>query len=273
MAAELRTAVDKAERDLSFTEIRAPVDGVVGNKAVEVGTYVQPGTRLAALVPLDQRACRRQLQGDAARRPEARPEGAISGRCLPRRRHSTARSRASRRPPARCSACCRPRTPPATSPRSCSACPVRITVAPTCAQQGLLRPGLSVVVDVDTRTSADAPRLASLKSQRPWPQRLPSTQGPAPAGREAGAARTGAGSSPSLHGLRHVHGDPGHPDRLGLAGRDPGRPVAPSSDEISWVQTGYLIAEVIMIPLSGTLSRVLSTRVAVHDLGGRLHAA
>ncbi|KAA2235193.1 DHA2 family efflux MFS transporter permease subunit [Salinarimonas soli] len=34
-----------------------------------------------------------------------------------------------------------------------------------------------------------------------------------------------------------------------------------SADEISWVQTSYLIAEVIMIPLSGTLSRVLSTRV------------
>ena len=32
-------------------------------------------------------------------------------------------------------------------------------------------------------------------------------------------------------------------------------------DEISWVQTSYLIAEVIMIPLSGTLARVLSTRV------------
>lgn len=33
------------------------------------------------------------------------------------------------------------------------------------------------------------------------------------------------------------------------------------SDEISWVQTAYLIAEVIMIPLSGTLARILSTRV------------
>src|ERR1051325_11046008 len=32
------------------------------------------------------------------------------------------------------------------------------------------------------------------------------------------------------------------------------------SDEIGWVQTAYLIAEVIMIPLSGTLARVLSTR-------------
>ncbi len=32
-------------------------------------------------------------------------------------------------------------------------------------------------------------------------------------------------------------------------------------DEISWVQTSYLIAEVIMIPLSGFLGRVLSTRI------------
>lgn len=33
-----------------------------------------------------------------------------------------------------------------------------------------------------------------------------------------------------------------------------------SSDEISWVQTSYLIAEVVMIPLSGFLGRMMSTR-------------
>jgi DHA2 family multidrug resistance protein len=37
--------------------------------------------------------------------------------------------------------------------------------------------------------------------------------------------------------------------------------LSASADEISWVQTSYLIAEVIMIPLSGFLSRLLSTRV------------
>src|SRR5213592_2052953 len=36
--------------------------------------------------------------------------------------------------------------------------------------------------------------------------------------------------------------------------------LAASSDEISWVQTAYLIAEVVMIPLSGFLSRAFSTR-------------
>ena len=37
--------------------------------------------------------------------------------------------------------------------------------------------------------------------------------------------------------------------------------LSASSDEVTWVQTSYLVAEVIMIPLSGFLSRVVSTRV------------
>ena len=37
--------------------------------------------------------------------------------------------------------------------------------------------------------------------------------------------------------------------------------LAASPDEASWVQTSYLIAEIVMIPLSGFLSRLLSTRV------------
>ena len=37
--------------------------------------------------------------------------------------------------------------------------------------------------------------------------------------------------------------------------------LSASADEITWVQTSYLVAEVIMIPLSGYLSRALSTRV------------
>ena len=37
--------------------------------------------------------------------------------------------------------------------------------------------------------------------------------------------------------------------------------LSASAEEISWVQTSYLIAEVVMIPLSGYLSRLLSTRI------------
>ena len=37
--------------------------------------------------------------------------------------------------------------------------------------------------------------------------------------------------------------------------------LSATADEASWVQTSYLIAEVVMIPLSGFLTRLLSTRV------------
>jgi DHA2 family multidrug resistance protein len=36
--------------------------------------------------------------------------------------------------------------------------------------------------------------------------------------------------------------------------------VSASADEVSWVQTAYLIAEVVMIPLSGWMAKVFSTR-------------
>ncbi|TFU03390.1 DHA2 family efflux MFS transporter permease subunit [Polymorphobacter arshaanensis] len=36
--------------------------------------------------------------------------------------------------------------------------------------------------------------------------------------------------------------------------------LAASADEISWVQTSYLVSEVVMIPLSGFLARALSTK-------------
>ena len=37
--------------------------------------------------------------------------------------------------------------------------------------------------------------------------------------------------------------------------------LSAAPEEIAWVQTSYLIAEVIMIPLSGFLARALSTRI------------
>ncbi len=44
----------QAQLDLSHTEIRAPFDGVVGNKTVTVGDYLVPGAQIMAVVPLGQ---------------------------------------------------------------------------------------------------------------------------------------------------------------------------------------------------------------------------
>ena len=51
--AELQTSLAKAERDLDFTSVRAPVDGVFSNRLVSTGDFIQAGQRLGNVVPLD----------------------------------------------------------------------------------------------------------------------------------------------------------------------------------------------------------------------------
>ncbi len=48
-----RSAVDLALQDQRHTLIVAPIDGVVGNRQVQRGDYVQPGSRLLTLVPVN----------------------------------------------------------------------------------------------------------------------------------------------------------------------------------------------------------------------------
>jgi membrane fusion protein (multidrug efflux system) len=48
-----RSAVDLALQDQRHALILAPINGVVGNRQVQQGDYVQPGSRLLTLVPLN----------------------------------------------------------------------------------------------------------------------------------------------------------------------------------------------------------------------------
>jgi membrane fusion protein (multidrug efflux system) len=48
-----RAVEQQATLNLSYTEIRAPVGGTVGARALRVGQFVQAGTQLMAVVPLD----------------------------------------------------------------------------------------------------------------------------------------------------------------------------------------------------------------------------
>jgi membrane fusion protein (multidrug efflux system) len=51
-AAQRASAIQRqAELNLSYTTISAPIDGVVGNRTLRVGQYVQAGTQLMSLVP------------------------------------------------------------------------------------------------------------------------------------------------------------------------------------------------------------------------------
>jgi membrane fusion protein, multidrug efflux system len=46
--------LEQARLNLSYTQIRAPIDGMVGERSVQAGNYVAPGTTLMTVVPLDQ---------------------------------------------------------------------------------------------------------------------------------------------------------------------------------------------------------------------------
>jgi membrane fusion protein (multidrug efflux system) len=51
--AELQTSLAKAQRDLDFTYVRAPVDGTFSNRLVNQGDFIQAGQRLGNVVPLN----------------------------------------------------------------------------------------------------------------------------------------------------------------------------------------------------------------------------
>jgi len=163
VAAELKTALDKAERDLSFTVIRAPVDGVIGNEAVEVGTFVQPGARLAALVPLasvhiESNCKETQL---AAVRPGQTVHlevDAFPGRDVTGTVESLAPASGS------VFSLLPPENATGNFTKIVQRVPVRVAVDPAIAKEGLLRPGLSVVVRVDSRDRPQ-PREAQTASR------------------------------------------------------------------------------------------------------------
>jgi membrane fusion protein, multidrug efflux system len=48
-----QAALDLALQDQANTLVRAPIDGVVADRQVESGDYVQPGSRLLTVVPID----------------------------------------------------------------------------------------------------------------------------------------------------------------------------------------------------------------------------
>jgi multidrug resistance efflux pump len=120
--AQAQAALTAAKNDLDNTVIKAPVDGVVGNKGVQTGQYVKVGTQLMAVVPLPQvyvvaNFKETQLENMRQGQPVEIAVDAYPNHKLIGTVESFAPASGA------CSACCRRRTPPATSPRSCSACP------------------------------------------------------------------------------------------------------------------------------------------------------
>lgn len=153
-------AIDKAKRDLDFTVLKAPYDGVIGNLAVQAGDLVSAGKRLAALVPTSElyiEANFKETQiadlvpgskvtihvdayGDQPLEGTVTSIAPASGAIfsmLPAENATGNFTKVVQR------------------------VPVRIALPQDALAGGHLRAGLSVIVDVDTRTAPDGRALAA----------------------------------------------------------------------------------------------------------------
>ncbi len=158
---ELGTVLARAQRDLSFTTIRAPFDGVIGNKAAQPGQYVQTGTRLLALVPLDSayvQANFKETQLDRLKpgqKVTIKPD-AFSSRTIEGSVESVAPASGAE------FSLLPPENATGNFTKIVQRVPVRIKIPTEVAQEGLLRPGLSVEVEVHTRDESEPkPSLTS----------------------------------------------------------------------------------------------------------------
>jgi membrane fusion protein (multidrug efflux system) len=153
---ELVTAEAKAERDLSFTQVRAPFDGIVGNKAVDLGDFVQPGTRLLALVPLhdyfvDANFKETQLGSIKPGQAVDVAVDALDGQTIPGYVASIAPASGSQ------FSLLPPDNATGNFTKVVQRVAVRVKFAPEALKAFDLQPGLSVVATVHTR-DADAPK-------------------------------------------------------------------------------------------------------------------
>jgi len=152
---EARAQLATAELDLEHTVVTAPVDGVVGNRGVQLGQYVRTGTPLLSVVPLDQvwveaNFKETQIQHMQPGQPVTISIDSFSGETL--QGHVDSLSPASG---AKFSLL-PPDNATGNFTKVVQRIPVKIIVDPGHSLEGKLLPGMSAVVTVDTNGVKEA---------------------------------------------------------------------------------------------------------------------
>lgn len=159
LAAQLQQAqanLQLAQIDLNNTTIRAPQDGIVGNRTVQIGQLVQPGAALAYLIPqnmwVEANYKETQLEHMRPGQHASLSVDAMGGRDLDGTVLSFAPASGSE------FSILPPENATGNFTKVVRRVPVKILINTDATTMDLLRPGLSVVVTVDTRTTpANAP--------------------------------------------------------------------------------------------------------------------
>lgn len=148
-----QAAEQQAQLNLSYTTILAPIGGVVGNRTLRIGQYVQAGTALMSVVPLLSvyiiaNYKETQLADVRAGQPVTIEVDGLPGRDLRGTVDSIAPASGQE------FALLPPDNATGNFTKVVQRIPVRIVVAPDNPLAGLMRPGMSVEPTIDTKPKA-----------------------------------------------------------------------------------------------------------------------
>ena len=225
---------DLAQLNLSYTELRAPMDGIVGNRSAQVGAYATVGSQLISLVParglwIDANFKENQLARMHPGSPATVKIDLLGGKKF----HGHV-----------------------------------VSIAPATGAQFSVLPAENATGNFTKIVQRVAVRILLDDENAALGQLRPGTFGDGKSEHQIIVLWT-----PTLN-RRSARKDilPFVVMCIGMfmalldiqivasSLQDIGGGLSAAQDQISWVQTAYLIAEICMIPLSGWLTRVFSTR-------------
>jgi membrane fusion protein (multidrug efflux system) len=142
-----------AELNLAYTQIRSPIDGYVGNRAAQIGAYATVGTALLSIVPAHKLWVDANFKEDELARMRPGQKATFVADVLPGR---TFEGHVLSLAPATGAvfSVIPPENATGNFTKIVQRVPVRIEIDDGAAVLGLLRPGLSTTVSVDTRSSS-----------------------------------------------------------------------------------------------------------------------
>ena len=149
--AEANANVDIARLNLSYTELRSPIAGVVGNRSARTGAYAAIGTQLVSVVPAGGLWVDANFKESQLAHMQAGQSVNVSADVLPG--HEFAGHVASLAPATGAEFSVLPaENATGNFTKIVQRVPVRVMLDGDAATLGRLRPGLSVSVDVDERS-------------------------------------------------------------------------------------------------------------------------
>ncbi|MBU6959221.1 HlyD family secretion protein [Pseudomonas sp. CVAP len=163
---QARAERDLAQLNLGYTELRAPVDGVIGNRRARVGAYAQAGSQLLSVVPasglwVDANFKEDQLAHMVPGQRVSIHADVLSGREFHGHLDSLAPATGAQ------FSVLPPENATGNFTKIVQRVPVRILLDPSDGVLGQLRPGLSVTASVDTKTAPKESTVAITQASAP----------------------------------------------------------------------------------------------------------